>query len=354
LTLTTQRESLRKAVREALEKKHSTEVGSISADYASLTIEELFEEEGPPPIVGWDVPTLFQVIQGVTWGGQDCETIYRVEEETATLVEPLLVKKTIGGEDITRDGLKWAHRYLIFPYLESKNEWVPAFSSPKLGGNDALDFSKVYSPQEHLNDGPVDRLQARTANGLIDYPKMAKYLVQFYEKLDRREFEGKTLVDSGKSWYEYHRPRKTSLLRNPKIVFKRVMKDPTFCIDEEGYLPTDSVCALIPREEIGELRKAISESLGKSVKEHSCLKYVVAFLNSGLFAMLLQKRRSKKRGGYPIVDEKILSKFVIPKPMKRHGKQVKDIIENNATVETLRTVCTLSKASVKLTDFWAH
>ena len=191
---------------------------------------------------GWAVRNLVDVIQGVTWGGEGCEEIFvsKVKPD----IEDRLLYKTVGGRDFSSDGIKWQGAYLIFPYLRNAKDWEPVFG-------DFLDLSQSIDLEEQrLIGNPLDMVRHRIARhigNLERFPKTAQYLVSYYERLREREFEGKNITEWGKAWYEYHRPRTPRLMTVPKMLCPRLMHEPCFAVDDVGYLPRDSVVALIPR-----------------------------------------------------------------------------------------------------------
>ena len=323
------RREIREAVIRAI-TEGKAELDHIKAELKKVTIGELFEEEEKIKVKGWVITDIFDAIQGVTWGGRGCESIYVIEGEKASTLEPDIVRKTIGGRDLNPWSIDWQEKYLVFPYVARGNKWIRAFQQSSLGDTDALDFSvMIYSYEKGKNI--QERLSYRTAQGVMTYPKTASYLINYYEKLSQREFEGKTLSGYNKSWYEYHRPRGPISVTRPKIVYKRMMKEPTFALDEEGYLPRDSVVSLIPKERFKEVKEELEKVIGEPVSDKDAFNYILSFLNSDLFAKLLAKRRAKKRGGYPIVDERMLRRFVIPLPSSSHAKKIRKILKGDLT-----------------------
>ena len=330
---TAKRRKIREAVMQAVQKG-KVDLGDIIAISRKVSIQELFEEERVYAN-GWIITDLFDIKQGVTWGGYRCESIYVLEEKQASMLESEIVWKTIGGRNIKPWRIEWNGKYLLFPYVKRGKKWVRAFQSPKLGGVDVLDFSVILNPYEK-GKSIEEILNFRIAQRLVPYPKAATYLVSHYEDLSKRIFEGKNLSEYGKSWYEYHRPRAPSIVTKPKIVGKRMMKEPSFAIDTVGYLPRDSVISLIPKSRFKELKKQLSKITKTKISNEQALKYVLFFLNSEIFSRLLSKRRSKKRGGYPIIDERLMRLFVVPFPSDKFAEDIKAIInrqtpKNNAS-----------------------
>jgi len=342
-SLQDKRRAIREAVLNAIKKRETVVIRGTIAEPREMSVAELFEEEKGPAIVGWTVPDIFHLNQGVTWGGRNCESIYRVDEQKAQELEPEMIKKSIGGREIYAGGIIWSRSYLVFPYVESANRWVRAFSTPKLGGDDALNgLSKNADPTDH-KARIMSELNVRIANGLITYPRTAKYLVQFYDTLSKREFKGRSLSQYHKSWYEYIWPRSPLLIRKPKIVCRRLMKSPAFALDNQGFLPTDSVITLIPRERFVELKETLRGAINEPVDDEQALLYVLVWLNSGYFKSILEKKRAKKRGGYPMVDERMLGRFTIPKPMAKIAEHVRAILTGKAKEVDLKAILSASK-----------
>jgi len=325
-------------------KEGKAEENGFSATARKVGIAELFEEKTECNFDGWSVTELFDVTQGVTWGGEGCEELYVVDKTVALTLESKLVYKTIGGRDISSCNIDWEGKYLVFPYLKSASKWIPAFRHPTLGGDDSLDFSRSVSNYEKGKDVEAI-LNYRIAKSIVAFPSTAKYLIKHYNKLEKREFEGKKLSEYNKCWYEYHRPRTPTLTAKPKIVCKRVMKTPAFALDEEGYLLRDSVMSIIPRKKFDELRKNLANVLRSQITIIQALEYSLAFLNSESFQELLEKRRSKKRGGYPILDERLLERLTVPKVATKDASIVRKILKGNAKATDLRVLYRLRKSN---------
>lgn len=245
---------------------------------------------------GSQLTALFDVAQGVTWGGKGCEKIFAIRNPGS--VESDLLRKTIGGESIGDGRVEWSKEYLVFPYLPSGLTWEPAFA-------DELDFGRQRDDREvKLGNDLAAILDHRIAAGLprvSRFPNTARYLLSSYEQLSGREPEGKAFTDS-KWWYEYHRPRTPTLLTVPKIVCRRLMKRPSFAIDSQGFLPRDSVQCLIPRWNEAPL-KTVGASLASRL---AALEGILTQLNSTAVAEYLSRVPSKKSGDFVMVSEGIL------------------------------------------------
>lgn len=342
MSVQSHRNNIKTAVLEAIKKRKSVTKGRVRTATREMPVAELFEEEANSGISGWTVTELFEVVQGVTWGGKECESIYRVSDAQVQGLEPQMVRKTIGGKDVATNRIAWTGNYLVFPYIVSQwsNKWVKAFTMQS--GDDALDFSKTFDPAERRQTDLAAKLNLRIASGIVAYPRTAKYLVEHHNKLIAREFESKLMAEYSKSWYEYHRPRTPTLTRKPKIVGKRLMREPAFALDTQGFLPSDSVITLIPKDGFAELKDALRKSLKTAVDNKDGLRYVLAWLNSEHFGSLLRHKRAKKRGGYPMVDENMLARFTVPTPSGSRAN-VRAIIRAKAGKTGLKEILAASK-----------
>jgi hypothetical protein len=281
------------------------------------------------------------ILQGITWGGEGSEEIFWLSEKKVKELglESELVFRGIGGEDVKKWRIEWRGYYILFPYKIVNNSWRRAFEVTDKAIsriNDVLDFTKYIDNVEYeimrensFEEEKIKRmLTHRIALGLVRYPNVATYLVQYYQQLKRRVFEGKYIEQYNKMWYEYHRPRTPELIYKPKIVSPRLTKTARFALDTYGYLPRDSVVAIIPkRNSFDELKDALSKVLGRKAIEEEVLMYILAFLNSKFTEQLLSEKVSKKRGGYIIVNEELLKSICIPIPQEIHGNTIKKLLE---------------------------
>ena len=308
---------VREAVLKALkEKRVQITVGLVQAFYSEVELSDVFKEPEQyfKPDTGWTLGQLFDIRQGVTWGGSGCETIFVLDEDTVRKLglEPELVRKTIGGEDIEPWKINWKGYYLLFPYIERNGKWIRAFLNPDKGDMDVLDFTIKVARQEDPQEDLLSRLRWRIAEGLVKYPRAAEYLVRHYDVLSKRI--GSPLPRNRK-WYEFHRPREPILVKAPKIVCRRLMREPVFALDEEGYLPRDSVWCLIPRPaRLKEVKTKLRKVLKRDVTDREALNYILHHLNSGAFKQVLNKRISRKRGGFITITKDILEFFIVPEP----------------------------------------
>jgi len=88
------------------------------------------------------------------------------------------------------------------------------------------------------------------------------------------------------------------------------------------------VVIVVPKEKgFKNLTKSLNKALRRKSSEEEALLYILAFLNSEAFNSLLNEKISKKRGGYPIVDERLLQKFGIPLPTETTKAIVEKLLE---------------------------
>jgi type I restriction-modification system DNA methylase subunit len=343
--LSLKRRDIIKAVKEALqqlqdkEEELRLELGGFKVIASWYPLLSLLEPSVAPRM-GKSLLDFVEVIQGVTWGGKGTESIFLKKEDSAEKLnlEHEIVLKCIGGENIKRWHIEWKGEHLLFPYVVDGNKWSRAFKivrkdiTEPLRLIDPLDFESYIDDKEREisqqdlpeNEKIMNILEHRIALGLVKYPNAATYLAEHYQQLRRRTFEGKSLRQYNKMWYEYHRPRTPAILQKPKIVGARLMKKASFALDTHGFLLRDSAIAIIPkRGAFKNLTDSLEKALERKLSEEEVLMYILAFLNSEVFDRLLIEKISKKRGGYPIVNEELLQRFSIPIPTTAY----KDIVE---------------------------
>lgn len=284
---------------------------AISVSLEKISIEELFEELTQENEDGYKLTELFSIIQGTTIGGKGSTKIFSDVEGNVDIAGDL-VYKSIMGRNINADQINWTDEYLIFPYFIKNNKFIPAFYNEE-NNYDTLNFDMNLDQQE-LGKDRHQKLLYREAKGYLGNTDVAEYLFQHFETLYYRFFEGKSISEYGKSWYEYHRPRQPDILSSPKIVARRLMKEPSFAIDDYGYLPRDSVISLIPTCFFNSLLEELTEIIGEDTTLIQGFKYVLSYLNSDFFFRVLARKRAKKKGDYPILGERMLSSVVIPPP----------------------------------------
>lgn len=177
---------------------------------------------------------LLEVRQGVTPG--NALEIFLLDSKVSEHLEleDDLIHRAIESRDLGRWSLHCHGRVILYPYVIRGKTPQPAFHVDLadikdarlfkhltgLGFKDALDFDiqiddseKRLVRQSGVNKESVAKLLShRIALGLIRYPNTARYLCEHYAKLEGRVFEHKRFTESGKSWYEFHRPRDPRLM----------------------------------------------------------------------------------------------------------------------------------------------
>jgi len=327
MTLAEKRKEIKQLTLEAIKNKKDVLSDHFKATYRTMKTETLFEETTAINVSGWKVTELFDLRQGVTWGGEGCKSIFVVNKSVACGLEKELLHRTIGGRNIHPRKIVWTEDYLVFPYIARQRKWIPAFQSPSLGV-DSLDFD-VNLDESEKGQGPDYKLKVRTARKYVLFPNVAEYLFKYFEILRNRIFKERPLSDYRKMWYEYIWQRDPSISSKNKIVCPRLTPEARFAVDDYGYIPRDSVMSLLPKGQFPTLKDAISKVMKKSVSEENALNYVLAFLNSQAFNDLLASQRAKKRGGYPMVGEKMMKRFIIPRPEPKHADQVESILSGH-------------------------
>ncbi len=281
------------------------------------------------------VTDLFVDAQGVTTGLNEVFILSEDEldklakEEGIDLRREPLLYKCLSGREIHPWRIEWQRRWIIVPYIKEESGWRLAFRIKHDNVEiDSLDLSKIIDEREK-NMSEKDRLSYRIAYGYIRYPNTAHYLFKFYEQLRNRVFEGKKIEEYAGAWYAYHRVRDLGVLTSkPKILTPRLCDKPSFAIDYEGYLPLDSVIALVPRDKFNELRKELLDIINvKDKATQTSLLYTLAFLNSKITHYILSLGAPRTPKGDYSIDERVLSKIVIPRPGILNKETIEKVIE---------------------------
>jgi hypothetical protein len=326
VTLAEKRKEIRCLTLDAIKNKKDSSLGKFLASYRTMKTEMLFEEATIVHVDGWKVTELFDLRQGVTWGGEECAPIFVVNKSVASGLEEELTPRTLGGRNIQRGKIVWGEENLVFPYLSNQQKWIPAFQNPSLGGVDSLDF-EVNIDESEKGQSPENKLKVRTGRKIVPFPKVAEYLFNYYDVLGKRIFKEKPLSAYKKMWYEYIWQRDPSLCSNNKIVCPRLTPEARFALDDFGYLPRDSVISFLPNRQFSTMKSTIEKIVNKTISNRNALEYVLAFLNSKAFDDLLSSQRAKKQGGYPMVGEKMLKRFIIPKPEPKNANGIEAILD---------------------------
>ena len=339
------RDAVREVVRRTREAKRKGNILRLEVQGLEVTssLYPMYSLLGTSTTLpGRPLTDFVEIVQGVTWGGKGAEQVFDLDERDVKKLdlEKEVTPRRIGGRDIEQWRVNWMGRHVLFPYLSRKGKWSRAFGvvgevTKPVAITDALDFEHPVDETEKSilgRDSSKDEkhreiLEHRIANGLVKFPNAATYLVQHFDQLAARTFEDRTLREYNKKWYEYHRPRTPTVTRRPKIVGPRLVKTARFALDNIGFLPRDSVIVMAPKQRgFDELKKALTETLSTECSDADVLRYILAFLNSATFNNLLEEKISKKRGGYPIIDERLLRRVAIPVPTGARKVIVKKLL----------------------------
>jgi hypothetical protein len=312
--------NLRNIIVKSISTDDKVENQNFIVNKRQISFKELFGERKVNTSKGYMLTEIFETAQGITIGGRGATDIYSDVEEIDK--DNNLVKKFIGGRNIDPFKIEWNDEYILFPYIIKNNEFIAAFYDEEKN-IDLLNLNLNFSEVEE-GKNKSEKLKVRIANGTIKNPNVAEYLFNFYDDLTNREFESKNIKEYNKSWYAYHRPRTPMILQTPKIVCRRLMKDPSFAIDNIGYLPKDSVISMIPNNNFNELIMDIEKILDSKVEIISGLYYILSYLNSELFQKVLDEKLAKKQGGYANISGKMLKKVIIPYPNTLTIKELKN------------------------------
>jgi len=198
------------------------------------------------PLKDWDINIYRGVLTGcneafiISTGKRDeILAACRTEEERARTAE--LIRPILRGRDIKRYGYEWAGLYLIatFPSRHYDIEQYPAV-------------------KEYLLSFGIERLEQTGKTHIINGEK-----VKARKKTHNKWFETQ---DSISYWEDFSQP---------KIVWNRIASEKVFALVDEGFLIQDSMHFMIGRN----------------------LKYLVAVLNSALFAFLMKLIIGEAAGG---------------------------------------------------------
>jgi hypothetical protein len=300
----------------------------------------------PPefPADSFRASDLLEMRQGVTPGG--CLELFLMDEKQADALklERTLVHKAIKSKQLARWRVEWKDKVLFYPYQRRGKHSAPAFAiqwatvqdeklKQRLGAlhiKDALDFDQPIDEQERdiirkngINSESVAKLlKHRIMLGLVKYPRAAEYLIQHYERLERRVFEKKRFTAAGKNWYEYHRPRDVRImLRKPRILSPTLLKEIRFAVDKTGYL-SDHACLMIQptaktAKKWRDFEQKMKKVLGRVPKVVELLQYCTAFLNSSYAQQRLTVGHRPRPGEVYSITEAFLKEIPIPAPSNK-------------------------------------
>lgn len=329
----------------------------------SLTSRGGFPELKP----GWfSVAEVLEPRQGVTPGG--CLDVFLMSEHQALSLklEMDLIHRAIKTREMERWHVKWEGRVLLYPYIVQRGETRPAFSVKHSRIKDSLDFVNAVDDYELElrrarildNNTAKDILEHRIALGLVKYPETARYLVQFYTRLEGRVFEKRLFSQLGKKWYEYHRPRDPKLLLSVnRIISPTLARVPRFCLDTVGFLADHACQYLLPTDKTSkrreELRRGLSRVLGREASGLEILCYCLAFMNSPYaHESLVSGRRPTPKGSYQISEE-YLKEIPVVLPSTREQAEeilscVKELVDGATGGQKTVLESRLSKLTMSL------
>jgi hypothetical protein len=245
---------------------------------------------------------------------------------------------------------------ILYPYKISEAGVRPAFDLAEWKSQqngpiaasirslpDALDFEITLDDQERnykrsgMTAAVLEKLLLhRIGLGIVQFPRVASYLIKHYQALAGRVIDKRTLRQWNKRWYEYHRPRKAhQILTKPKLISPRLTHDLRFALDTKGIVPQDSCVALVQTEEKrfawNRFRQQVASALARELSTADALKIILAFLNSDSSNQLLRRgRKPTPKGSYAVTDD-LLAEVLVP-PLK-HRKHIEDLL---SAVDTLR------------------
>ncbi len=309
------------------------------------------------------VAQLLEPNQGVTVGGEGCLSIFLMSEARAQELglEKALMYPIIKGHETIAWRPEWGSNVILYPYARDRDgRWRTAFACRKPPVLDALDFEHRADKFEQdwvrkygINSISIKRLfeHRRDALELVKYPKAAEYLLKFYEQLSGRTFEKKSILDLGKEWYEFHRPRDAEVIfGEPKIISPRLTPHVRFALDQEGVGIQDScVCLAVSdntRQAYNEFRGRLSKLLGHEVKMSTVLRYLLAFLNSSYAQELLTTGRRPTPKGHYQIDEQFLGELSIP--VCRTRRDIQQLLDAVDACVIARTPDALKTAEFRL------
>ena len=123
------------------------------------------------------------------------------------------------------------------------------------------------------------------------------------------------------------------MLAKPKLVSPRLTRWPSFALDEEGILPSDSCVAIATpttteaRHRLGGLATDLEGVLGRRLQHRDLLLYALAFLNSSAAAFLLRIGREPTPKGSWNVNEEYLSLIKLPTPDRETALRILELSE---------------------------
>jgi hypothetical protein len=260
------------------------------------------------------VPTVplvkaFIVQQGATTGRADRILLIPQEVVHRHQLEEAVLRKVIRGRDISPFRIDWSGLVAVYPY-DTQGK--------------VMNLGKGIWESDATR--AKERIEEEIALGHVIAPRSSLYLAQFYGELANRMFEGKSIRELGKEWFEWHRSRKPELVVTaPKIVSRRQIHEASFAVDAEGYLLMDSCIALVPHRNSdawASLVEYFRSILDREPKESEILRFAVAILNHPVSDSRLKQGGTPQRGNYYTIGGEHLGRFSIRLPTTVKAKGV--------------------------------
>jgi len=248
---------------------------------------ELFEKLNKNTMKLTDVTE--RIFQGLKTGADKIFIVKKVKENSNLIkihsnqneleywIEPNLLHPLIKGGDSKQYILTMTDRYIIFPYMTTKQ------------------FSIEIISQSVLN---------------TNYPKTWQYLLDHKKYLESRE-NGKM---KGSNWFAYSRNQALNVISTSKIFTPDLAMRASFSLDKEGKIFFTGGAA---------------GGYGILVKSNYSREYILGLLNSTLLDWFEHKRATTFRGGYFSYESRFIKDLPIrnidfdnPKDVEIHDKMV--------------------------------
>jgi len=229
---------------------------------------------------------------------------------------------------------------LLYPYHEHEKTYVPAFEIDfakvkdkklakrltQLGLEDSLDFDLQIDDWEReivrksgvRQDSVVSLLRHRIALGLVRYPNTAHYLIEHYDRLEKRVFKKQNIRKFNRRWYEHLWPRDAHVvLAKEKLLSPTLIRKARFALDTNGYLSDHACLFLQPTSKTFDAWSAFSaqmrKCLGREVNSTELLTYCLCFLNSTVATKALTEgRQPTPKGSYQITEQSLREVPIAP------------------------------------------
>jgi len=218
-----------------------------------------------------------RIAEGIKTGA---DTIFVVTKGTIEKhnLEKTVLKHVLRGEFVRRWKIIWKDLYLIYPYVRQKNVDVP------------IELEK--------------------------YPNLVNYLIQHKRTLENRKYYGKTILETGKKFYELWNPDSALYDVEEKIITPNVSNESNFTYDKEGFYGLGSVFVIILRDKF---------------KKHYL--YVLGLLNSKTLDFYLRHISPFVQARYYMYDTQYLEQLPIKLPRTDKEKHIADqIVKKVATL----------------------